>query len=202
MKVIVLSHYLFDEEMKKLKLNDDNVEKTNMAFVSIIGTPECLKYYLDEDNTKHYFKDHPNVLNLEFDDIGEDVMYNGHHFKTMRIEQAERAIDFIEENIANGVDTIICHCRAGMSRSRSFGELIYRYCKENNIDIDYDDRNDYTTILNSGVLRMLTHAYWKKHKLMEYENNEAEYPEELIKIPVRVVNRERANDACRLNEQT
>ena len=43
MKIIVLSHYLFDEEMKKLKLNDDNVEKTNMAFVSIIGTPECLK---------------------------------------------------------------------------------------------------------------------------------------------------------------
>ena len=202
MKVIVLSHYLFDEEMKKLGLNNDNVEDTNMAFISIIGTPECLKYYLDETDTSHYFKDHSNVLNLEFDDIGEDVMYNGHHFKTMRMEQAERAIDFIEENIANGVDTIEIHCRAGMSRSRSFGEFIYRYCKENNIDVEYDDRNDYTTMLNSGVLRMLTHAYWKKHKLMEYENNEVEYPEELVKIPVRVVNRERANDACRLNEQT
>jgi hypothetical protein len=86
MKIEVLSQYLFDEKMKELKLNDENVENTNMAFISIIGTPECLTYYLDEGKTKHYFKDHPNVLNLDFDDIGDDVMYNGHHFKTMRME--------------------------------------------------------------------------------------------------------------------
>ncbi len=41
MELKVLSHYLFDEDMKNMGLNDDNVENTNMAFISIIGTEEC-----------------------------------------------------------------------------------------------------------------------------------------------------------------
>jgi hypothetical protein len=44
MRVTVLSHYLFDEKMKTLGLNDGNVETSNQAFISIIGTPECLAY--------------------------------------------------------------------------------------------------------------------------------------------------------------
>jgi hypothetical protein len=96
MKVVVLSHYLFDERMKMLRINDDNVEDTGNFYISIIGTPECLNYYLDEGDTKHYFKDHQNVLNLDFDDIGDDVLYNGHLFKTITMEQAEKAVDFIE----------------------------------------------------------------------------------------------------------
>ena len=68
MKVTVLSHYLFDEQMMKMGINNDNVEQTNMAFISIIGTEECIKYWIMEDD-KHYFKDHSNVLNLDFDDI-------------------------------------------------------------------------------------------------------------------------------------
>jgi protein-tyrosine phosphatase len=201
MKIIVLSHYLFDEKMKKMGLNDENVENTNSAFISIIGTPECLNYYLEEGDTKHYFNGHPNVLNLEFDDIGEDVMYNGHHFKTIRMEQAEKAIDFIEDNIKKGVDTIICHCRAGLSRSRSIAEFIYRYCKENDIDIEYEDRNDYTTMLNQGVLMKLNHAYWKKHDLRIYEEKDTNYPDELINIPIRIINRERNKDAYKLNNK-
>lgn len=77
-RITVLSHYRFDEKMKELGLNDKNVEDTNKAFISIIGTPECLTYYLDEGKTKHFFNDHPNVLNLDFDDIEDDVMYYGH----------------------------------------------------------------------------------------------------------------------------
>ena len=180
MKVEVLSHFLFDEKMKELMLDDNNVEDSNMAFISIIGTPECLKYYLDEEETKHYFKDRQNVLNLDFDDIGKDVLYNGHLFKTMTMEQAEKSVDFIEKMINNGVDEIIIHCRAGMSRSRAFGEWIYRYCKEHNVDVEYSDRNDYTTILNQGVLRRLNHAYWKKHHINGYEETNAEYPEEFV----------------------
>ena len=180
MKVEVLSHFLFDEKMKELMLDDNNVEDSNMVFISIIGTPECLKYYLDEDKTKHYFKDHQNVLNLDFDDIGKDVLYNGHLFKTMTMEQAEKSVDFIEKMINNGVDELIIHCRAGMSRSRAFGEWIYRYCKEHNVDVEYSDRNDYTTILNQGVLRRLNHAYWKKHHINGYEETNAEYPEEFV----------------------
>lgn len=189
MKIRVLSHYLFDEDMRKMGLNDDNIENTNMGFISIIGTPECLKYYLEEEDTKHYFKNHPNVLNLDFDDIGEDVMYNGHHFKTIRMEQAENAVDFIENNIEKGVDNFSIHCRAGFSRSRAFGEFIYRYCMEHGIEVEYSDRNEYSTFLNQGVLNKLNHAYWKKHKLYEYEKEGKEYPDELINIPIKVINR-------------
>lgn len=184
MKITVLSHYWFDETMKRMNLNDDNVEDTNMGFISIIGTPECLTYYLDEGNTKHFFKDHSNVLNLDFDDIENDVMYHGHHFKTMRMEQAERVINFIEKMIEKGVDDIYIHCRAGVSRSRAVGEMIYIYCKENDINVEYADRNDYTTMLNSGVLRKLKHAYWKKNKLNMYAEGETDYPNDLINVPL------------------
>jgi protein-tyrosine phosphatase len=189
MKIIVLSHYLFDEEMKKMGLTDDNVENTNMAFISIIGTPECLTYYLDEGGTKHYFKDHPNVLNLDFDDIGDDVMYNGYHFKTLTMEQAEKTVEFIEEMINRGVDEIKIHCRAGMSRSRAVAEFIYRYCNENGIEVEYEDRKDYTTMLNYGVLNRLMHAYWKKHKMNGYEDENTDYPKDYIETPIRVINR-------------
>lgn len=196
MEIKVLSHYLFDDEMKKMGLNDDNVEKTNMAFISIIGTPECLKYYLEEEKTKHYFSNHPNVLNLEFDDIEDDVMYNGHHFKTISIEQAENAVDFIEKIIKSWPDCIYIHCRAGFSRSRAFAEFIYRYCKSNNIDVEYSDRNEYATMLNYGVLRKLEHAYWKKHNLNMYSDRKTNYPDDIINPPVKIINRE----ACKMNK--
>jgi hypothetical protein len=200
-KIIVLSHYLFDEKMKSLGLNDENVESTNSAFISIIGTPECLKYYLEEEDTKHYFKDHPNVLNLDFDDCPTDVLYNGHLFNTMHLDLAEKTFAFIEEVLKNGVDTILVHCRAGMSRSRAVGEFIWRYCRDNDIDVDYDDRNDYTTMCNSGVLRILNHVYWKKYKLNEYSDGNAEYPDDLVRIPVAVINRKRNREAWRLNNR-
>jgi hypothetical protein len=191
MRIIVLSHYLFDEEMKKMGLDDRNVENSNMAFISIIGTPECLAYYLDEGDTKHYFADHPNVLNLDFDDIDTDVMYNGHHFRTMTMEQAEKAVEFIENLIVKNVNipkTIYIHCRAGMSRSRAFAEFIYRFCNENAFGVEYDDRNDYTTVLNHGVLRRLNHAYWKKHKMNDYADVSVEYPDDLVNSEVKVIN--------------
>ena len=161
-----------------------------MAFISIIGTEECLKYWLDESNTKHYFKDHPNVLNLEFDDIEDDVMYNGHHFKTMTMEQAEKTVDFIEEMIRKGVKKIEGHCRAGYSRSRAIFSFLYRYCKEHDIDVDYEDRNEFTTFVNQGVLRRLNHAYWKKHNLEEYADGNKEYPNDLVNAPIREINRD------------
>jgi hypothetical protein len=195
MKLKVLSHFLFDEEMKKMGLNDENVEDTNFAFISIIGTPECLNYYLDEGDTKHYFKGHHNVLNLDFDDISEDVLYNGHLFKTITMEQAENTVDFIERIVETKAEEIFIHCRAGMSRSRAFAEFIYRFCMEHNIPVEYNDRNDYTTMYNHGVLSRLNHAYWKKHGICRYEDEAAEYPDELVNTPVREINRQRAREA-------
>ena len=182
MRLKVLSHFLFDEEMKRMGLNDGNVENTNNAYISIIGTPECLNYYLDEGDTKHFFNGHTNVLNLDFDDISVNINYNGHIFRAINMEQAEKAVDFIERVANDGVDEITIHCRAGMSRSRAFAEWIYRYCKEHDIDVDYEDRNEYTTILNQGVLRRLNHAYWKKHGMNEYEDGNVDYPNEFKTI--------------------
>ena len=181
-KIIVLSHYLFDEQMKEWGLNNQNVSNLkDTAFISIIGTKECLEYYLDEGDTKHFFRNNQeNVLNLDFDDINDDIIYHGHLFKGMSMEQAEKAVNFIEKMVNEGRTTFYIHCRAGMSRSRAFGEFIYTVFGRD-FDIEYDDRNSYTTILNQGVLRRLKHAYWKKHKMYDYENDAAEYPEDLIK---------------------
>lgn len=198
MKIIVLSHYIFDEKMREMGLSDENVEGQNMAFISIIGTPECLTYYLDEGDTKHYFKDHQNVLNLDFDDIGDDVLYNGHLFKTMTMEQAEKAVEFIESVIEKNPDTVFIHCRAGMSRSRAFAEFIYRFCRDNDIQLEYSERNDYTTMYNYGVLSRLLHAYWKKRGIGRYEH-EDDYPEDFVNPVPRVINKERNRDAWRLN---
>lgn len=202
LKIEVFSHCYFEDLCKKDGLNDANVgEEKNKAFIDIIGTKECLIYYLDEANTKHYFNNsHSNVLNLEFDDIGNDVLYNGHHFRTMNMEQAERVVNFIEYNISNGVVYFRICCRAGMSRSRAFAEFIYRYCNENGIDVEYNDRNDYATMYNHGILVRLLNAYWKKNRLNQYENESIDYPEELANPKIVVINRERDKNACELNE--
>jgi len=187
-KIVVLSQYLFDEQMRDWGLNSQNVENAkDTAFISIIGTKECLEYYLDEGDTKHYFmNNNKNVLNLDFDDTSTDVNYDGHIFKTMSMKQAEQAVDFIEDMVNDGRTTFYIHCRAGMSRSRAFAEFIYTYCQEHNIDVEYEDRNDYTTILNQGVLRRLNHAYWKKHKINCYANGE-DYEDELVHPEIRKI---------------
>ena len=137
-KIVVLSHYLFDEKMKEWGLNNRNVDNLkDTAFISIIGTKECLKYYLDEGETKHFFmNNHENVLNLDFDDISTDVNYDGHIFKTMRMEQAEKAVDFIEDMVNQGRTTFYIHCRAGKSRSQG----VVRYILDSFPDYDFEER--------------------------------------------------------------
>ena len=180
MKIEVLSHYLFEEKCKEDGLNDENVEdKKGNAFIDIIGTEECRKYYLMEE-MQHYFNNFSNVLNLEFDDLSQDVEYNGHIFKAMTMEQAEKTVDFIEKMINDGVIYFRICCRAGYSRSRAIGEFIYRYCVEHHIEVEYADRDDYSTFLNQGVLRRLNNAYWKKHKENGYDEEGRGYPEDLL----------------------
>ena len=128
-RIEVSSHALFEGRCKGLGVNDDNVESekfSNLAFIDIIGTKDSIEKYLHEDNTKHWFeKEHPNVLNLEFDDISEDEFeYNGIVFKGFTNEQAKKSYDFILAN--ENKDFIIC-CRAGISRSQAFGNFIHDY---------------------------------------------------------------------------
>jgi hypothetical protein len=72
---------------------------------------------------------------------------------------------------------------------------------EKGIDVDYADRNDYTTMLNGGVLRKLTHAYWKKHSLSMYGDGQTDYPQELVNPEPVVIDRENWKHAWELNEE-
>ena len=102
--------------------------------------------------------------------------------------QAERTVDFIEDMVSKGVETIYLHCKAGYSRSRAVGEFVYRYCKEKDIDVEYTDRLEYMAHLSDGVLRRLNHAYWNKHRFAPYEDENQNYPHDLIEPPIRVIN--------------
>ena len=166
--ILVSSQATFNNRMQFMQLTSENVEQRHdMAFISIIGTEECLKYYLDEADTVHYFNDAENVCNLEFDDITHDIIYHGHQFYAMSEAQAEKTFNFIDKIINNDVQTITfhIHCRAGYSRSRAVAEFIFRYCLDNDIDVEYAERDEFFTQLNHDVLQKLQHAYWKHHNM-------------------------------------
>ena len=150
-KITVVSQCVFDEMMAKRNLDDSNVDEIkDEAFISIIGTKECLEHYLHEPDTVHWFKDgHDNVLNLDFDDIAEDIVHDGHTYKAMSNEQAEKAVEFIERNI--GKDFTI-HCRAGMSRSQGVGCFIHDMYE------GYSDESLLRDFANKGVIMRLKHV--------------------------------------------
>lgn len=160
----VMSHKDFDYDMKMSGLNDDNVENVkDIVFISIIGTEDCNKYYLNEPDTKHWFsKNHTNVLNLEFDDISEDREYKGHLFKALSIDQAKQIVEFINRNINDGAITFKIHCRAGISRSRAVGEFIAQLIELDG-EVDYHGREQYINHLNVDVLTKLKRIYKEEY---------------------------------------
>lgn len=155
--VFVYSHQEFDSYCEVNCLNDDNVEElTDKAFISIIGTEDVLKYYLEETDTKHWFKNnHINVLNLEFDDVSCDTQFEAYKAFTISEKQAEQIVNFVEENKGK---TIICHCRAGLSRSYAIALWISK-----NFD-GYSDIEEYKKgHPNMEVLRKLNNILWRKN---------------------------------------
>ena len=170
LEVFVFNHHMFDKYCEDNSITDDNVEEHNdEAFISIIGTPEIMEYYL-QDSTGHWFqKEHPNVLNLEFDDVTTDNVFdhrNGYgelmslHAFTMSEKQAEKCVDFIESNLGKNFRI---HCKAGRSRSAAIARFLitcyaeYEKAKENpdNPCITY----------NPGVLATLKRAWYKNNKM-------------------------------------
>ena len=128
-KIEVSSHLRFEEKCKAMGVNDENVESekfSEYAFIDIIGTRDAIEKYLHEPNTKHWFdREHPNVLNLEFDDVSEkEFEYNGIIFKGFTQEQARKSYEFI---LNNSNKDFIISCRAGLSRSQAFGNFIHDY---------------------------------------------------------------------------
>ena len=165
------SHSDFDTMCYKKQITDDNVENIDdCAFISIIGTKECRRFYL-EDETGHWFKEkHNNVLNLEFDDVTEDLIWKGHLFKAMSEEQAEESINFME---LNKNKNIFIHCKAGISRSGAFSMVFFDFYNKDNIypksDFEYFNRHIRP---NNHVLTLLKRAYYKKHGLFVDENKD------------------------------
>lgn len=174
-KIIAYPQSEFDKYCFENGIDDSNVEKfTNEAFISIIGTKECLKYYLDEEGTKHWFnKNHSNVLNLEFDDIGEDeIEWEGHIFKGFSDEQAKETVDFIEKLITEGKvmgedykRNFRIHCRAGFSRSVA----IAWFLRDFYTDYFTADYSNIPTHPNREVYRKLSRYYYKKHGIYAEE---------------------------------
>ena len=165
-RITVMPQSVFDTRMRDLGINDSNVstEHSNDAFISIIGTPECLNYYLDEGDTEHYFKEsHDNVLNLEFDDIPcDEYDYHGHTFKGLSMEQAKQIYDFVE---ANKGKNFWIHCRAGRSRSMAVGQYIKYF---------YPDiyTNNYDTLMegcNKDVYRKISRIFYKEQNIYQDE---------------------------------
>lgn len=166
-KITVLSQKDFNNYMEEHDINEANVSEINKIFVSIIGTEECLKYYLDEKDTKHYFPtDRWNLLNLDFDDLDSDLIYDGHLFKAMTDEQALRACLFFEKlrfwetnkHDKENFDEIIIHCRCGVSRSRAIAEYLCQMYSDR-CEFEYEERDRFYSHINHGVLRKMKQMY-------------------------------------------
>lgn len=163
--VSVYSKVDFREEIYKR-------DPTKTAFISIEGSPDCIKYRLEEDkddfDNDHILSDSPNVFNIEFDDVPGpgDYPYKGHWMKAMTGGQGAQIVTFIERNL--GKDFVI-HCKAGKSRSKAVGRFI--------LDIfgdQYENGNPKNPIeeCNVDVLEKLKNAYYSKHHLFWHANNE------------------------------
>lgn len=163
-KVLVYSHKEFNDICKKNGWNDNNVDSRNdIAFISIIGSANCLKYYLEEDASHWFASNHNNVLNLEFDDISGDnkVVWKGHEMIPISENDAEKCVNFIENNIGR---TFIIHCRAGKSRSQAFFRFITDFYKDI-YKSDCGRKTNPCLTPNEFVLRLLKRAFYKKHNL-------------------------------------
>lgn len=158
-KVNVLSHVLFNELCNNNNWSDDNVESlTDSAFISVVCTEDVVKYYNGEISGEHWFKkNHPNVLNIEFDDVLYDIIVNDTEAKALSQEQAQEIVDFIERN--KGKDFYI-HCTAGISRSGAIGTFIAENYDEYKGSLD-----KYNSYLkpNGDVLCKLNSILWNKH---------------------------------------
>ena len=153
--VLIYSKYEFHDVCEKY--NEDQ----GTAVISIEGTPECIKYYLEEDrkdtDNEHLLESSDTVLNLDFDDInGDEIEYNGHIFRSITKEQAVEVLEFVIKNL--GKD-IVVHCKAGRSRSQAVGRFILDCFPE-----EYEESKErplYKTP-NVYVLGKLKEAYYDR----------------------------------------
>lgn len=160
--IYVFSQHDFENVCLLNGYNDDSLLKDkdicdNIAFISILGTSDSLKYVGEEDNSHFFKKPNRSVLNIEFDDVDSDTNIDGYNFKAISQEQADEIFNFIENNVGK---TFLIHCRAGESRSAAVGQFI----KEIYSDIYSENKDEWKTY-NHCVYRKLYRSYYNKNKL-------------------------------------
>lgn len=133
----------------------------DIAYISICETEDCVKYNNEEDNS-HYLSSGENVLNLNFDDIEHDVIQDEYHFHAISNEQAKELYSFIEKHLDKH---IICHCRAGHSRSIGVVKYIFDTYPEYYEDCELNALNPIVTP-NYDVVTKLKQQYREHNQIL------------------------------------
>lgn len=101
------------------KVSDYIGNAKGIAYISIESTQGCTDLY--KYDSEHCLPDCERVCNVEFDDVEEDMVYEGHQIQAITDEIALKIVNFIESHIG---DDFIIHCRAGKSRSQAIVRYI------------------------------------------------------------------------------
>ena len=123
-EIEVMSCMKFKETMAGFELFDSNIEQQDLAIISICDTSDYNidNFYFDNSCHSHWFlENHPNVLNINFDDCTPEEC-EGHHVYAMTEKQAEEIYKFISNNTDKS--KFIVHCSAGISRSGAVGMFL------------------------------------------------------------------------------
>lgn len=104
----------------------DFIEKQDFAIISI-GNIESDEGHTDDSlylngSNSHWLPDSDNVLNINFNDVGEKEE------GALTELQAQEILYFLEDN--QDKKTWYIHCSAGISRSGAIASIIYDFFKE------------------------------------------------------------------------
>ena len=175
-KIQVFSKFDFDELCYQNNWSDWNVESLgDKAFISICCTQDVAEHHLEEKDEHWFNESHPNVLNLDFDDIETDTKFGDNEeyiARAMTEDEATEILEFVEKNL--GKDIYI-HCRAGASRSQGVFRAVCAIWP----DI-YDEKENYNEnnpciTPNIHVVRLL-----KRVAMQKLENNDKQGSEGII----------------------
>lgn len=142
------SKAIFEQILKHHSFaNDTNVDQLSKhtCFICIHDTIT---------NEEPYFKkDHPNVLNLWFDDVEFEISdLKGQKAVPMSPEQAQQILAFLNSNKNNGVKECMIHCTAGVSRSVAVRHFIDMYFSSANRVVLNLLLNEYRKELRNDIL--------------------------------------------------
>lgn len=158
-EVYCVSKRTFERICREERWDDDN-PPVDWAVISICCNREVADFVLPDDDSHWFSREHPTVLNVEFDDIAEDSkVFDGSEYGFdgtltavgLTPETAERIVRYIEDH--NGMNFLV-HCRAGKSRSQG----VVRYILDFYPGYEASNRANPCTTYNSHTFSQLKKA--------------------------------------------